>query len=42
MPIHISNLAYYDAKLKKGIRLGILIDSKNKKLRINKSTGKTI
>ena len=42
MPIHISNLAYYDAKLKKGIRLGILIDNKNKKLRINKSTGKTI
>ena len=42
MPIHISNLAYYDAKLKKGIRLGILIDSKNKKLRINKSTGKPI
>ncbi len=42
MPIHISNLAYYDAKLKKGIRLGILIDNKNKKLRINKSTGKPI
>ena len=42
MPIHISNLAYYDSKLKKGIRLGILIDNKNKKLRINKSTGKPI
>ena len=42
MPMHISNLAYYDAKLKKGIRLGILIDNKNKKLRINKSTGKPI
>tara|TARA_B100000029_G_scaffold353051_2_gene345655 strand:+ start:584 stop:904 length:321 start_codon:yes stop_codon:yes gene_type:complete len=42
MPIHISNLAYYDPKLKKGIRLGILIDNKNKKLRINKSTGKPI
>ncbi len=41
MPIHISNLAFFDTELNKGIRIGFkTVD--NKKLRINKSTGKEI
>ena len=42
MPIHISNLAFYDTVLKKGVRVGVKIDQKNKKIRINKNSGKTI
>ena len=42
MPIHISNLAYYDKSLKKGIRLGFKLDDKNNKIRINKQTKKEI
>ena len=42
MPIHISNLAFYDAALKKGVRIGFKFDQKNKKIRINKNSGKTI
>ena len=41
MPLHISNLAFYDPQLKKGIKIGYNI-SKDKKTRINKSTGKEI
>ena len=41
MPIHISNLSFYDPELKKGIKIGYKLD-KNKKARINKSTGKEI
>ena len=41
MPIHISNLSFYDPELKKGIRIGYKLD-KNKKTRINKSSGKEI
>ena len=41
MPIHISNLSFYDTNLKKGIKIGYKID-KDKKLRINKSSGKEI
>ena len=41
MPIHISNLSFYDPKLKKGIRIGYNFNN-NKKVRINKSTGKEI
>ncbi len=41
MPIHISNLSYFDPKSNKGIRVGYKID-KNKKTRINKSTGEEI
>ncbi len=41
MPIHISNLAFYDAKNKKGIRIGFKID-KDKKVRINKTSGENI
>ena len=41
MPIHISNLSFYDSELKKGIRIGYKLQ-KNKKVRINKSSGKEI
>ena len=41
MPIHISNLSFYDPELKKGIKIGYKLD-KNKKARINKSSGKEI
>ena len=41
MPMHISNLAFYDTNLKKGIRIGYKLD-KNKKARVNKSSGKEI
>ena len=42
MPIHISNLAFHDTVLKKGVRIGFKFDQKNKKIRINKNSGKTI
>ena len=42
MPIHISNLAYYDNSLKKGIRLGFKFNDKNKKIRINKANNKEV
>ncbi|MDC3156542.1 50S ribosomal protein L24 [Pelagibacteraceae bacterium] len=41
MPIHISNLSFYDSGLKKGVRIGYKFIN-NKKSRINKSTGKEI
>ena len=41
MPIHISNLSFYDPELKKGVKIGYKLD-KNKKSRINKSSGKEI
>ena len=41
MPMHISNLAFYDVTLKKGIRIGYRLDN-NKKIRINKSSAKEI
>ena len=42
MPIHISNLAYYDPTIKKGVKLGFKIDDKSKKVRFNKKTQKAI
>ena len=42
MPIHISNLAFYDTALKKGVRVGFKFYQKNKKIRINKNSGKII
>ena len=42
MPIHISNLAFYDTTLKKGVRVGFKFDQKNNKIRINKISGKKI
>ena len=41
MPIHISNLSYYDPELKKGIKIGYTLKN-NKKNRINKASGKEI
>ena len=41
MTIHISNLSFYDPELKKGIRIGYKF-IENKKVRINKSSGKEI
>ena len=42
MPIHISNLAYYDHKLKKGIKIGFKFSDKGRKVRLNKQTQKEI
>ena len=41
MPIHISNLSFYDSELKKAVRIGFK-NNNNKKTRINKSSGKEI
>ena len=41
MPIHISNLSYFDSASNKGIRIGYKINN-DKKNRINKSSGKEI
>ena len=41
MPIHISNLSFYDAKKNKGVRIGFSMNN-DKKIRINKSTGEEI
>ena len=41
MPLHISNLSFYDSNLKKGIKIGFKI-SDNKKVRISKASGKEI
>ena len=41
MPIHISNLSFFDSSEKKGVRIGFKID-KDKKVRINRLTGKVI
>ena len=41
MPIHVSNLAYYDASIKKGVRIGFKLN-KNKKIRINKKNKKEV
>ena len=41
MPIHISNLSFYDREQNKGIKIGYKIVN-NKKLRINKTSGKEI
>jgi len=42
MPINISNLAYYDNSLKKGVRLGFKFTDKNKKIRINRDNSKEV
>jgi len=42
MPIHISNIAYFDSSIKKGVRVGYSFNNKNKKVRINKKSGKEI
>lgn len=42
MPMAISNLAYYDPTLKKGVKIGIKISNNGKKVRYNKQTQKEI
>ena len=42
MPMQISNLAYYDHSLKKGVRLGFRFNDKNIKVRINKKNQKEV
>ena len=42
MPINISNLAYYDPKIKKGVKIGIKISEKGKRIRFNKQSQKEI
>ena len=39
MPIHISNLSYYDSKSSKGVRIGFKFNKDGKKIRFNKKTG---
>jgi len=41
MPLHISNLSFFDSEIKKGIKIGYRLEN-NKKIRINKSSGKEI
>ena len=41
MPVHISNLSFYDSESKKPVKIGYKIDN-NKKIRIIKTTGKEI
>ena len=42
MPIHISNLSYYDSALKKGVKIGFKFTDKNKKIRFNKQNQKAV
>jgi len=42
MPIHISNLSYYDKSLKRGVKIGYVYNKDNKKIRINKQNQKEI
>ena len=42
MPIHISNLSYYDSALKKGVKIGFKFSDKNKKIRFNKQNQKEV
>ena len=41
MPLHVSNLSFYDSVAKKAVKIGYKINN-NKKIRINKVTGKEI
>ena len=42
MPINISNLAFYDPSIKKGVKIGIKLNKNGKKVRVNKQTQKEI
>ena len=42
MPIHLSNLNFFDSKSNKGVRIGFKLNKDGKKLRINKKTGTEI
>ena len=41
MPMHLSNLSFYDPALKRGVKIGYKFKD-NKKLRINRNSGKEI
>ena len=41
MPMHVSNLSFYDPSQKKAVKIGYKFEN-NKKIRINKSSGKEI
>lgn len=40
--IHISNVMYYDSKLKKGVKLGRKVGSDGKKTRVTRPEGKEV
>ena len=42
MPIHLSNLNFFDPKSNKGVRIGFKFNKDGSKLRINKKTGTEI
>jgi large subunit ribosomal protein L24 len=42
MPLHISNVAFFDSKENKGVRIGYDLNKDGKKIRINKKSGKEI
>ena len=42
MPLHVSNVAFFDPKLNKGIRVGFSFNGEGKKIRINKKSGEEI
>jgi len=42
MPIHISNLNYFDSKLNQGVRIGFKLNKDGKKIRVNKKNGAEI
>ena len=42
MPLHVSNVAFFDSVSNKGIRIGYGFNKEGKKIRINKKSGKEI
>tara|TARA_Y100001970_G_scaffold21944_1_gene25239 strand:- start:9378 stop:9695 length:318 start_codon:yes stop_codon:yes gene_type:complete len=42
MPLHVSNVAFFDNDLNKGVRVGYAFSKDKKKNRINKKSGKQI
>ena len=42
MPLDISNVAFFDVKANKGVRVGYSLNKEGKKIRINKKSGKEI
>jgi large subunit ribosomal protein L24 len=42
MPIQISNLAFYDALTKKGVKLGYILNDKKEKIRVIRRSGKEV
>ena len=42
MPLHISNVAFYDSSAKRGVRIGYTFNKDGKKMRVNNNSGKEI